>query len=380
MELARRSLIALTTGTLGLGLLAGAAAASRPAAAAPSASPAPAAAAAVSRAVPDPTTATLRQLARHTKLEIGTAVDTTALRNDATYRRLVATEFSSVTPENVMKWEVVHPERGRYDFSEADQLVAFARQHGQKVRGHTLLWHNQLPAWLTSGTWTRQQLRSILREHILTVAGHFRGRVWAWDVVNEAFNEDGTLRDTIWLRTIGPEYIADAFRWAHQADPRAVLFYNDYNVEGINAKSTAAYNLLRQLRRQGVPVEGFGAQGHLSTQYPFPQDVLQNLRRFGRLGLQTAITEADVRHVLPADPAEVNAQAEGYSLMLESCLLERSCVSYTVWGFTDRYQWVPQTFPGEGEAAIFDANYNPKPAYNSMRRDLALAGNPGRRG
>ena len=380
MELARRSLIALTTGTLGLGLLAGTAATSRPAAAAPSGASAPAAAPAVARAVPDPPPATLRRLARHTKLEIGTAVDTTALRNDATYRRLVATEFSSVTPENVMKWEVVHPERGRYDFSQADRLVAFARQHGQKVRGHTLLWHNQLPAWLTSGTWTRAQLRSILREHILTVAGHFRGKVWAWDVVNEAFNEDGTLRDTIWLRTIGPDYIADAFRWAHQADPRAVLFYNDYNVEGINAKSTAVYNLLRQLRRQGVPVEGFGAQGHLSTQYPFPPDVLQNLRRFGRLRLATAITEADVRHVLPADPAEINAQAEGYSLMLESCLLERSCVSYTVWGFTDRYQWVPQTFPGEGEAAIFDENYNPKPAYNAMRRDLALAGNSGRRG
>jgi endo-1,4-beta-xylanase len=330
--------------------------------------------------VPDPTTATLRQLARRTKVEIGTAVDTSALRNDATYRRLVAREFSSVTPENVMKWEVVHPERDRYDFSQADELVAFARQHGQKVRGHTLVWHSQLPSWVTSRTWTRAELRAVMREHIFRVAGHFRGKIWAWDVVNEAFNEDGTLRDTIFLRTIGPEYIADAFRWAHRADPKAVLFYNDYNVEGINAKSTAAYNLLRQLRREGIPVEGFGAQGHLSTQYPFPQDVLQNLRRFGRLGLQTAITEADVRHVLPVDPAEVNAQAEGYTLMLESCLLERSCVSYTVWGFTDRYQWVPGVFRGEGEAAIFDANYNPKPAYNAMRRDLALAPHSARRG
>jgi endo-1,4-beta-xylanase len=360
MTLARRSVF---------GLAAGAAATSWavPTVASASVESGPAA------AVPDPTTATLRQLARHTKLEIGTAVDTSALRNDARYRELVATQFSTVTPENVMKWEVVHPQRTRYDFSQADQLVAFARAHGQKVRGHTRVWHNQLPAWLTSGTWTRAQLRAILREHIFTVVGRYRGRVWAWDVVNEAFNDDGTLRDTIWLRTIGPEYIADAFRWAHQADPRAILFYNDYNVEGINPKSTAVYELLRRLRREHVPVGGFGAQGHLSTRYPFPQDVLQNLRRFGRLGLATAITEADVRSDLPVDPAEVNAQAEGYSLMLESCLLEPSAISYTVWGFTDRYQWVPQTFPGEGEAAIFDANYNPKPAFNALRRDLALA-------
>ncbi len=321
----------------------------------------------------------LRALAEPIGLEIGVAVNPGGLEN-ARYNQIAATQFSSVTPENEMKWETVEPRRGVFNYAPGDQIVRFAQKHDQLVRGHTLLWHNQLPAWLTSGTWTRAQLRSILREHIFTVAGHFRGRVWAWDVVNEAFNEDGTLRDTIWLRTIGPEYIADAFRWAHQADPRAILFYNDYNVEGINPKSTAVYNFLRQLRRQHVPVSGFGAQGHLSTQYPFPQDILQNLRRFGRLGLATAITEADVRHVLPVDPAEVNAQAEGYSLMLESCLLERSCISYTVWGFTDRYQWVPQTFPGQGEAAIFDANYNPKPAYNALRRDLALAGNPGRRG
>ena len=377
MQLGRKTLTAVMTGTLGVTLLAGAAATSW---AAPSKTPAPAAAPAGARGVPDPTTATLRQLARHTKLEIGTAVDTSALRNDATYRRLVATEFSSVTPENVMKWDTIHPERHRYDFTQADQLVAFAREHDQKVRGHVLVWHSQLPAWLTSRTWTRDELRSIMREHIFTVAGHYRGRIWAWDVVNEAFNDDGTLRDAIWLRTIGPSYIADAFRWAHQADPKAILFYNDYNVEGINAKSNAVYALLRQLERNGVPVHGFGAQGHLGTQYGFPRDVLQNLRRFGDLGLATAITEADVRSILPVDSAELWAQAAGYSLMLESCLLERSCISYTVWGFTDRYQWVPGVFPGQGEAAIYDANYNPKPARDAMARDLALAPHSGRRG
>ena len=122
-----------------------------------------------------------------------------------------------------------------------------------------------------------------------------------------------------------------------------------------------------------MPIQGVGVQGHLSTQYPFPNDMLQNLRRFAALGLDTAVTEADVRSVLPVDPAEVNAQAQGFSLMLQSCLLVRSCISYTLWGFTDKYNWVPGVFPGEGYATPFDENFAPKPAYDTMRRDLALA-------
>ena len=323
---------------------------------------------------PDPSTSTLRELAKGTGVRVGTAVDMAALANDATYRKMVADEFDSVTAENVMKWETLEPERGLNDFREADKLVDFARAHGQKLRGHTLLWHNQLPSWLTSGTWTKPELRNILRQHIRTVAGHFRGKVWAWDVVNEAFNDDGTWRDTLWLRVLGPEYVADAFRWAHEADPKAVLFYNDYNIEGVNAKSDAVYDLVRTLRRQGVPVEGVGLQGHLGTQYGLPGGVPENLERFAKLGVDTAVTEADVRSILPMDGTKFAAQAEGYSLLMESCLLQPRCVSYTVWGFTDKYQWVPGVFPGQGSAAVFDENYVAKPAYDALRRDLALAG------
>jgi endo-1,4-beta-xylanase len=313
----------------------------------------------------------LRDLARPHNLRIGTAVDTDALAADATYNSLVAEQFSTVTPENVMKWQVVEPTRGQYAWSAADGLVAYAQKHGQLVRGHTLVWHNQLPDWLTGGTFTKDELKSILRQHIIDEVSHFRGKIWQWDVVNEAFNDDGTLRDTIWLRALGPDYIADAFRWAHQADRNALLFYNDYNIEGITAKSTAVYNLLKQLRHEGVPVQGVGIQGHFGTQYGFNGDVPENMARFAALGLNVAVTEADVRSELPMDNPKTQAQAEGYSVLLQACLLTPRCLSFTVWGFTDKYQWVPNTFPGQGSAAIYDENYVAKPALRALQVDLA---------
>jgi endo-1,4-beta-xylanase len=328
-------------------------------------------------AVPSAATATeegLRGAARGTGVRIGTAVDTTALAGDAPYRTAVGREFNTVTPENVMKWAVVEPTQGHYDWSQADQLVAFARAHGQLVRGHTLVWYNQNPSWLTEDAFTPAQLRALLRKHIFDEVGHFRGKIWAWDVANEVFNDDGTLRDTIWLRALGPGYIADAFRWAHQADPGAILFINDYNVEGVNAKSDAYYALVQQLQAQGVPIQGFGVQGHLGLQYGLPGDVTDNLRRFDALGLKTAFTEVDVRMVLPADPIKVAAQSEGFATLLRACLLVRHCISYTVWGFTDKYSWVPGVFPGQGSATPFDENFQPKPAYGTIRDTLILAG------
>ncbi|MFJ3946658.1 MULTISPECIES: endo-1,4-beta-xylanase [Streptomyces] len=319
--------------------------------------------------------ASLRDLADRRHVLIGTAVDTTALAEDGAYRAATAREFSSVTAENAMKWEVVEPERGRYDWSAADELVRFARAHGQQVRGHTLLWHNQLPAWLTEGvadgSIDAKELRKILREHITAEVKHFKGKIYQWDVVNEVFEEDGSLRDSIWLQQLGPSYIADAFRWAHRADPGAKLFMNDYNVEGVNAKSTAYYELAKKLRAQGVPVQGMGVQAHLDIQYGFPTDLAANLARFDRLGLRTAITEADVRMFTPSDPAKLARQASDYRGLLAACLATKGCTSFTVWGFTDKYSWVPGTFEGEGEANILDADFRHKPAYEALREELA---------
>lgn len=322
----------------------------------------------------------LRELAKPNHLLIGTAVDMDALANDATYRDRIAVEFSSVTAENVMKWDTIEPQRGQLNFGPADELMAFARENRQRVRGHVLLWHNQLPAWLTegvaSGEITSDELREILRQHVTDVVSHFKGRIFQWDVVNEVIDDNAELRDTIWLQQLGPGYIADVFRWAHQADPRAKLYLNDYNVEGINAKSDAYYALAQQLLDEGVPVHGMGVQGHLGVQFGFfpASNVAENLQRFEDLGLETSITEADVRMILPSDTEKLQAQAQGYNTLLQGCLLVRRCTSFTVWGYTDKYSWVPDFFDGEGAANILDENFESKPAYEALRATLALAG------
>src|SRR5699024_8889271 len=217
--------------------------------------------------------------------------------------------------------------------------------HGQVVRGHTLLWHSQNPAWLEEGDYSAEELRAILKDHIDTVVGRYRGRIQQWDVVNEIFDDDGVLReaDNIWIRELGVGIIADAFRWTRAADPHAQLFVNDYNVEGINAKSDAYYALIRQLLDDDVPVDGFSTQGHLSIRYGFPSDLAENLQRFADLGLATAITELDVRMDLPdgAEPTEeqLAQQADYYRRVTEAALAVDGCDSLTLWGVLDKYSW-----------------------------------------
>ncbi|WP_431932545.1 endo-1,4-beta-xylanase [Micromonospora sp. RP3T] len=354
----------------------------------------------------DPTAQSLRALAQRHGLYVGTAVDMAALDNAAEprYRELVGSEFSTVTAENVMKWESLEPTRGTYDWGPADELVAFARQHHQRVRGHVLVWHNQLPAWLTSGvedgSIDTAELRRILRDHITAVVRHFKGRIWQWDVVNEAVSDPWDTPSTLhykgfWAEHLGPGYIADAFRWARAADPNALLFYNDYNIEAFGSgnpaddKTQFVYEMARDLRARGVPIDGVGSQGHLGTQYG-NYDTLQvaaALRKFAGLGLATAFTEVDVRSQLTAgvqagDSAEINprlqASAANFSTLLRACLAERHCLSFTLWGFTDKHSWVPGAFsdPPEGLATVYDENYQPKRSYQELKADLIFAGPP----
>ncbi|MCK2214088.1 endo-1,4-beta-xylanase [Actinomadura sp. ATCC 31491] len=312
----------------------------------------------------------LRELAQQTGIRIGTAVDVASLRDEADYRKVLNREFSHVTAENAMKWESVEPERGTYTWQDADAVVANALRHDQKIRGHNLVWHNQLPAWLTTGvengTIGDAELRDILRDHIMTEARRYRGKIRAWDVVNEVVDDDGNLRQSIWLTHLGPGYIADAFRWAHRADPHAKLYLNDYNIEWNTAKIETTYTLIKDLKAQGVPIHGIGFQGHLGIQYDYPGDWPAVMRRFADLGLEVAVTEMDVRMVLPVTPEKLATQADYYRRALSGCLSVSACREFTVWGFTDRHSWVPGWFDGEGAACLFDENYAPKPAYQAL--------------
>lgn len=352
-----------------------------------------------------PADQTLRALGLRHGLHLGTAVDMAALNDasDPQYRALVASQFSTVTAENVMKWEALEPTQGTYNWGPADDLMAFAAANHQRVRGHVLVWHNQLPGWLTSGvndgTISNDQLRQLLKKHITDVVTHFKGRIWQWDVVNEAASDPWDSPSTIhykgfWAQHLGPGYIADAFRWARAADSKALLFYNDYNIEAFGSqdatdKTMFVYNMVKQLRADRVPIDGVGSQGHLGTQYGNYDtfQVADALDRFADLGVATAFTEVDVRSQMTAgvqagDSAEINprlqASAANYSVLLQACLSNRHCLSFTVWGFTDRHSWIPGWFtnPPEGMANLYDENYQPKRAYRMVQADLALAGLP----
>ena len=297
-----------------------------------------------------------------------------------------------VTPGNGMKWQIVEPTQGTYDWSQADQLVAFAQANGQLIRGHTLLWHNQLPDWLTTGvgngTITAPQLKQLLYEHIMIEVTRYRGKIWQWDVANEFFldsDPSGIDPNNFWIAALGPDIIPQAFRWAHEADPHALLFYNDYNIageDGTNAKSDAVYAWLQEQLAAGVPIMGIGNQGHLDTQYGFSGALFQqDLERYASTGVKVAITEADVRTFVnnatdqvPTDSLAVFAQPYEYSQMLKAALAVPDVISFTVWGFTDSDSWVPGTFAGEGYAGIYDVNQQPKNAYYELQSDLRLAG------
>ncbi|MFB9361546.1 endo-1,4-beta-xylanase [Actinoplanes nipponensis] len=297
---------------------------------------------------------------------------------DQPYRKVLAREFNSVSPENQMKWEFIHPERRKYNFGPADAIVKFARQHGQVVRGHTLLWHSQNPAWLTEGQFTKAELRAILKDHIFTVVGHYRGKIQQWDVANEILNENGEYRqENIFIRELGPGIVADAFRWAHQADPKAQLFLNDYGVEWPGVKVDAYEALAKQLQADRVPLHGFASQAHLSMRYGAPDQLGAVLQRFDDLGLHTAITELDVRMDLPEGGVptaeQLTTQAAYYKTVLDACLAVDDCNSFTIWGFTDKYSWVPVFFPAEGAATVMGNNFERKPAYYTLRDTLAAA-------
>ncbi len=320
----------------------------------------------------------LRQLTDQRGIKLGTSVEPSHF-SEALYTDTLAREFSQVEPETVMKFAPIQPGPSTYNFGPADAVVAFAREHNMAVRGHTLVWHNVLPDWVTSGNYSAAQLSGILHDHIKTVVGHYAGQVFAWDVVNEAFNEDGTLRSTIWsdspgIGIPGTGYLEQALRWAHEADPQALLFINDYYAELLNPKSDGIYRMAQDFVSRGVPLHGIGLQMHFNTDPGSLASIESNIKRITDLGLQVHITELDIR--LPIDSsgnataAGFITQAQVYHDLFALCLKFPLCTSIQSWGFTDKYSWIPEAFPGEGAALEFDSAYQPKPAYLAIQNAL----------
>jgi endo-1,4-beta-xylanase len=317
---------------------------------------------------------------------IGTAVRPGQL-SEAAYASTLAREFNMMEPEDALKWEVVHPEPQTFDFYPADQIVDFASRHDMKVRGHTLVWHRQNPKWLTEGKFTPSELAEILEKHIRTMVGHYRGKIFAWDVVNEASDElhPGELRSTIWrdqpgigLAANGYAYMEQSFRWAHEADPQALLFYNEgADTEVVGPKSDAIYAMVRDFRQRGVPIDGVGLQMHISDLHADVASISANIKRFTALGVQVHITEMDVS--LPVDangnanPEDLQRQADIYRQIAGACLAHRGCTAIQTWGFTDKYSWIgSHSKHTQGAALLFDRNYRAKPSYQALRKAMEV--------
>ncbi|MGD2182452.1 endo-1,4-beta-xylanase [Lusitaniella coriacea] len=319
----------------------------------------------------------LRVLAERKGFGIGAAATLGPIRKDENYRRILSEEFNQLVTENEMKFQRLQPEQGRFDFSKADEIVEFARSRDMRVFGHTLVWQRGLADWLKAGDWTREELLELLHDHIDTVVSHYRGKVYAWDVVNEALAPDASLRDLIWLRGIGPEYIDLSFKWAREADPQAHLFYNEYDGSGwgksAQLKVDALYNLLTGLLERGVPLDGVGLQMHIGLDKPPSYEGLkQTLERLSGLGIEIQITETDIRLGNSSDslPKKLAQQAKVYGDLIRACLDVERCSGFWFWGVTDRYTWVNGITGTPEDPLIFDRFYQPKPAYDAIAREL----------
>ena len=293
------------------------------------------------------------------------------LLSQSTVTQLQSQQFDMVTPGNEMKWDTTEPSNGTFNFAPGDQIVSYAQANSERVRCHNLVWQSQLPSWVSS--LPLSQVQSAMQTHITTEATHYKGECYAWDVVNEPFNGDGSFVADPFFNAMGSGYIADALRTAHAADPNAKLYLNDFNIEGENAKSNAMFSLAQSLLAQGVPLNGIGFESHFILGQ-VPSDMQANMQRFANLGLDVAVTELDDRITLPASSANLQQQATEFSEVVQDCLNVSRCVGVTQWAVGDADSWVPGTFSGQGAATMFDQNYNPKPAFTSVQNTLAGGG------
>ncbi|MEV4516193.1 endo-1,4-beta-xylanase [Dactylosporangium sp. NPDC049525] len=308
----------------------------------------------------DAAASTLHAAAAEQGRYFGTAVAAYKL-SDSVYSTILDREFGMVTPENEMKWDATEPSQGSFSYGSADQIVAHAQAHNQRVRGHALAWHSQQPGWAQNMSGTA--LRNAMVNHVTQVATHYKGKIYAWDVVNEAFADGGGggRRDSNLQRT-GNDWIEVAFRTARAADPAAKLCYNDYNTDGQNAKSNAVYAMVQDFKARGVPIDCVGFQSHFNSASPVPSDYQANLQRFANLGVDVQITELDIE-------GSGSTQADNYRRVTQACLAVTRCTGMTVWGIRDSDSW-----RASGTPLLFDGNGNKKAAYTSTLAALGGGG------
>ncbi|TGE13842.1 endo-1,4-beta-xylanase [Hymenobacter elongatus] len=306
---------------------------------------------------------------------IGVAINMDELAPDTPYQDIATRQFNGVTPENVFKASYIHPAPGSYDWEQADQLVAFCRAYNKRLHGHPLIWHQQLPRWMENFSGTEQEWEALFREHIQTLCRHFRGRVRSWDVVNEAFAADGTLRHTIWQQHLGSGYLEKAFRYAHEADPTALLFYNEYDLDANPVKRRAVLAWLRSMQQRGVPIHGLGLQTHMSIVHPENTQIAEMLREVQPTGLQLHLSEVDVAlnplgKPIEPTPELLRRQADKLAFLVRAYqeLPRAQQYGITFWGISDRNTWIRRYFHRDDYPLLFDDDYQPKPAYCILAR------------
>lgn len=316
-------------------------------------------------------------LSRLSDFRVGVAISYPDLLTNPIYNAIALKQFNSFTPENIFKPGYLHPALNEFNWADADTLVAICTKNNARIHGHTLIWHQQLPDWINDFQGTAEEWDQLMKTHIQTVMQHFKGKVAGWDVVNEAFNEDGTLRNSIWRQKIGTSYLEKAFRYAHEADPNALLFYNDYNLESNVIKRNVVINYLNDLRNRGVKVDGIGLQMHISLGNPDESQIAGALQQVVANQYQLHLSEIDISvNLLNNNPNPDAATFDRQANLLAKIagLYKAIPVQYkygiTFWGVSDGNSWIRPYYNRQDYPLLYDDNYHPKPAYCKLKEVL----------